>query len=182
MVVFVSLVAMASIWLPVVLIERRNIHIPATFEFLLTLFIYSSLFLGEVQQYYTKFWWWDTVLHTGSAIGLGFVGFLVIHSVYRRGALQSNAGMLALFSFCFALSLGALWEIFEFGMDSSFGLNMQKSGLIDTMWDLIVDAIGAFIVSVAGYFYVKRKRRGFGIFHYFLTAYLKKNIKVKKDI
>lgn len=180
--VFVSLVAMASIWLPIILIKKRNIYIPATFEFLLTLFIYASLFLGEAQQYYTKFWWWDTVLHTGSAIGLGFVGFLIVHSVYQRGSLRSNAGMLALFSFCFALSLGALWEIVEFGMDSFFGFDMQKSGLVDTMWDLIVDAVGAVIVSVAGYFYVKRKKHGFGVFHYFLTSYLKKNTRIRKDI
>jgi hypothetical protein len=53
------------------------------------------------------------------------------------------------------LSIGALWEIFEFLMDSLFGLNMQKSGLIDTMWDLIVDALGALVISILGYLYLK---------------------------
>lgn len=61
----------------------------------------------------------------------------------------------------FALGVGALWEIFEFTMDSLFGMNMQKpmlgdpSGLTDTMWDLIVDATGALVISVLGWRYLK---------------------------
>ena len=63
---------------------------------------------------------------------------------------------VALFSFTFAIAIGSLWAIFEYSMDSLLGLNMQKSGLVDTMWDLIVDAVGAFVISVLGYFYMKR--------------------------
>jgi hypothetical protein len=65
-------------------------------------------------------------------------------------------GFVALFAFMFAVGLGALWEIFEFGMDSLFGLNMQKSGLVDTMWDLIVDVAGALVISILGYGYLVR--------------------------
>lgn len=174
-VMFVSLAGMFSVWLPIFFARKRDIHIPISFEFLLTLFIYASLFLGEIQGFYTKFWWWDTVLHAGSGIGLGFVGFLIIYSFYQRGPLKSNPLILVLFSFCFALSLGVLWEIFEFAMDSLLGLNMQKSGLVDTMWDLIMDTIGAFLVSAVGYLYLKHNRYGTGIFRYYLTSYLEKN-------
>lgn len=65
-------------------------------------------------------------------------------------------GFVALFAFVFAVALGALWEVFEFAMDSLFGMNMQKailgdpSGLTDTMWDLIVDAAGALVIAVLG--------------------------------
>jgi uncharacterized membrane protein YjdF len=70
-------------------------------------------------------------------------------------------GFVAFFAFLFALGMGALWEIFEFGMDRFFGMNMQKemlgdpSGLTDTMWDLIVDTLGAWIIAVLGYGYLK---------------------------
>jgi hypothetical protein len=64
-------------------------------------------------------------------------------------------GFVALFSFAFAVAVGSIWEIFEFTMDSFLGLNMQKSGLVDTMWDLIVDALGALVIAVLGYFYTK---------------------------
>jgi hypothetical protein len=168
---------MVVIWIPIRFTKRRRIHIPISFEFLLTLFIYASLFLGEIQGYYTRFWWWDTVLHLASGIGLGFIGFLIVYSVHQKGSLLSNIGILAVFSFCFALSLGALWEIFEFAMDSFFDLNMQKTetGVVNTMWDLIMDATGALLVSWAGYFYMKNKKYGLGVFHYFLTSYIRKN-------
>jgi hypothetical protein len=55
----------------------------------------------------------------------------------------------------FAQGLGSIWEIFEFAMDQLFGLNMQKSGIVDTMWDMIVNAIAAFAISLLGYGYMK---------------------------
>ena len=62
---------------------------------------------------------------------------------------------VALFAFMFAMGMGAVWEIFEFGMDQLFGLNMQKSGLVDTMWDLIVDGAGALTISLLGWSYLR---------------------------
>ena len=63
--------------------------------------------------------------------------------------------LIALFSFTFSLALGALWEIFEFSMDQIFLTNMQTSGVVDTMWDLIADALGAFSMSVIGFLHLK---------------------------
>jgi uncharacterized membrane protein YjdF len=71
-------------------------------------------------------------------------------------------GFVAFFAFCFSVAIGALWEVFEFAMDQSFGMNMQKpflgdpSGLTDTMWDLVVDAIGALTICTIGYHCMKR--------------------------
>ena len=171
---FICVISLIVVWLPSILARNLNVHFPLEFEFLLNLFIYGSIFLGEIRGYFTRFWWWDVVLHTGSGIALGFIGFLILHSLHRNGRLQASPILIASFSFCFALALGALWEIFEFAMDSIFGFNMQKSGLVDTMWDLIVDAIGAFIVAISGYFYIRYQRQGIGIFQYFLNSYFKK--------
>lgn len=63
-------------------------------------------------------------------------------------------------TFCVAMTVGAVWEIFEFTMDMTFGLNMQKSGLPDTMGDLIIDAVGSAIASLTGYLYLKRNSAG----------------------
>ena len=67
-------------------------------------------------------------------------------------------------AFCFALTMGVFWEIFEFGADRLSGFNMQKfrmpgqDGLVDTMEDLIVDAIGAFVACIVGWKYMKKKK------------------------
>ena len=83
--------------------------------------------------------------------------------------------LLTVFSFCFAIALGALWEIFEFAMDSFFGFNMQKTGLRDTMWDMIVNTVGALIASISGYVYLRYGWRGVGIFEHYLNVFFAKN-------
>lgn len=149
--------------LPIMLARRFQLYIPAEFKLLAIAFIFAALFLGEVRGYYTRFWWWDIVLHTTSGFLLGIVGFLLVYLLNETEqiALKMRPGFVAFFAFLFALGVGTLWEIFEFTMDTVFGMNMQKpmlgdpSGLTDTMIDLIVDAIGALVISIMGYGYLK---------------------------
>lgn len=149
--------------LPTLLGRRFNVFIPPEFEMVSVGFIFLSLFLGEVRSYYQRFWWWDAVLHTGSGFLLGIFGFLLVYVLNQEKNIQLHMrpAFVALFSFVFAVAIGAVWEIFEFSMDNAFGLNMQKSGLRDTMWDLIVDTVGAFVVSTGGYIYMKRGMKSF---------------------
>lgn len=138
------------------LIERYyKIDIPIEFEIGIVLLIYGSIFLGELKGYYAEFWWWDLVLHTLTGVIVGLIGFLILLILYRRKHVIAAPVSIALFSFSLAAAIGGIWEIFEFGMDQLFGLNMQKSGLVDTMWDLIVNNMGALLASLTGYFYLK---------------------------
>jgi hypothetical protein len=149
--------------IPFVVERRFRIHIPPQFQLMGIGFAFASLFLGEVRGYYTRFWWWDIVLHTTSGLLLGIVGFLLVHVLneIERIGMQLKPGFVAFFAFLFSVGLGALWEIFEFSMDTLFGTNMQKpmlndpSGLLDTMVDLIVDTVGALVISAFGYYHLK---------------------------
>ena len=88
------------------------------------------------------------MLHTTSGIILKLSPFFVV-----------------MFAFCFAVTMGVFWEFFEFSADRILGTNMQKfrfpelgqDGLVDTMTDLFVDAVGALITSIVGYFYIQKK-------------------------
>ncbi|HSR01700.1 MAG TPA: hypothetical protein VLM20_02825 [Methylophilaceae bacterium] len=148
---------------PVLLEKKLHVYIPPEFVLLSIGFVFASLFLGEVHGYYTRYWWWDIALHTGSGVLLGIVGFLLVHVLNEteKIGVYMKPSFVAFFAFLFAVGVGALWEIFEFSMDSFFGMDMQKemlgdpSGLTDTMWDLIVDTIGALVMSVLGYGYIK---------------------------
>lgn len=148
---------------PLVLVKRFRVTIPPEFEFLATVFVFASLFLGEIRGYYVRFWWWDIVLHTASGFMLGIVGFLLVYVLNEKEEIDIHMtpGFVAIFAFMFAVGIGALWEIFEFGMDRIFDMNMQKamlgdpSGLTDTMWDLIVDTIGAAAIAILGYGYLR---------------------------
>lgn len=156
MVALITTAIVGVTFLPLVLGRRFDVFIPPEFEVLTVVFVYASLFLGEVRGYYVRFWWWDAVLHTGSGFLLGILGFLLVYVLNERSDidLHMQPRFVALFAFMFSVGMGALWEIFEFGMDQVFGLNMQKSGLVDTMWDLIVDSIGALAIALLGWSYL----------------------------
>jgi uncharacterized membrane protein YjdF len=150
--------------LPAIVGRGMNVFIPAEFELLTITFIFAALFLGETRDYYERFWWWDIALHSTSGGLLGILGVLLVYVLNQnpRIEMQMQPGFVAFFAFCFAVAVGTQWEIFEFAMDRLFGLNMQKpmlgdpSGLTDTMWDLIVNTLGALAVTLASYFYMKR--------------------------
>lgn len=148
---------------PFLLEKKLKVFIPPEVVLLAITFVFASLFLGEVRGYYDRYWWWDIALHTASGFLLGIIGFLLVHVLNETEdiGLYMRPGFVAFFAFMFAIGIGALWEIFEYVMDSFFGMNMQKamfddpSGLTDTMWDLIVDTLGALTISVLGYGYLK---------------------------
>lgn len=162
--------------LPLILGARLQVRIPFEFESLAVIFVYMALFLGEVRGYYIRFWWWDAVLHTGSGFLLGILGFLSIYILNESKDvdLHLHPKFVAVFAFVFAMGIGALWEIFEFMMDQVFGLNMQKSGLVDTMWDLIVDGIGAMIISALGWGFYKNQR-GDSFLEKWIDTFIEKN-------
>ena len=158
-VVFAAAGALTLSYLPQFLASQIKVKLPLQFQFIITLFLYASIFLGEIGDYYERFWWWDVVLHAGSAFAFGFVGFLALFLLYSRHKLAASPFLVSVFAFSFGLAIGTLWEVFEFAMDQIFGMQMQKSGLRDTMWDLIIDAIGAGTASCIGYVYLKYKIR-----------------------
>ncbi len=176
----ISFATLLLTFFPVWLEKKYRINIPLDFEFVIIFFVYASLFLGEIGKFYDRFWWWDIFLHSTSAIALGCVGFIILFFLLKAKRITSYPGWTALFSFCFALSIGALWEIFEFSIDRIFGFNMQKSGLTDTMWDLIVDFFGALLTSLSGYAYMKGSQRSF--FVRLIKMFLKNNYNFSEKI
>ena len=154
---------------PALLGHRLPVRIPAEYELLAILFVFASLFLGEFRSYYERFWWWDIALHTTSGLLLGVLGFLLVYVLNesRRIDMHMRAGFVALFASLFAVAVGALWEILEFAADQLLGMQMQKpmlgdpSGLTDTMWDLIVNTLGAAAISGFGWWHMKRDRHSF---------------------
>ena len=161
---FLVLSIMAVTLAPVVLRNRFFLNIPPEFQASAVLFVFAALFLGEIQSYYDLIWWWDIALHGVSGLLLGILGFLLVYVLNEHEPvdLRMRSGFVAFFSFLFAVAVGTLWELFEFVVDLALGTRMQKpmfadpSGLTDTMWDLIVNLLGALVVSLAGYKFLMR--------------------------
>ena len=157
---FIAVITFVLSLLPVLFANRFEIRLPHGFFAAIVMFIFGTIFLGEAFGFYERYWWWDVVLHMGSAVGFGLIGFVFMLMLFEGDRYAAPPLAMAFFAFCFAIAIGTLWEVFEFAMDQLFGLNMQKSGLVDTMADLIVDGLGAFIGAAAGFAWLKGQEQG----------------------
>lgn len=154
---FLSVSSLVFALLPALVRRSLRVYLPIEFDLVTVAFLFASLFLGEIRSYYARFWWWDLALHTMAGFVMGLFGFILVYVLNREQRLHLTMPpvFVGMFSFAFAMTIGVLWEVFEYTMDSFFGMNMQKSGLPDTMGDLIVNTIGAAVVSTLGYLYVR---------------------------
>ncbi|MCI5774723.1 MAG: hypothetical protein MR210_09190 [Erysipelotrichaceae bacterium] len=159
----------AAIIAPSYLEKHLKLEIPSHMMIPYVIFLYCAIFLGEVRSFYYNFAYWDMFLHTLSGGMLGMLGFSIVSLLNKTKAvpIDLSPGFVAIFAFCFAITIGVFWEIYEFSFDGFLGMNMQKfmledgtqfigrAALTDTMQDLIVDCIGAFVATSLGYLAMK---------------------------
>ncbi len=153
-----------------IIFAKYKIVIPKEIQVIIIFFIYFSLFLWEVNDFYEKIFWWDTLLHTFAWIALWFIGFLMMYMLYKAWKVKAPKIIISIFAFSFAMMLWAVWEVFEFWVDEFTTANMQKAkdleliywyfdtrlGVRDTMYDLMIDWIWATIASITWYIYLKK--------------------------
>jgi len=118
--------------LPVIINQRFNIKLPSALEIIIFLFIFASEILGEVGNFYGYFRNWDTILHTTNGFLCAAIGFSLIdilNSSEKFHTIMSPI-FVALVAFCFSMTVGVLWEFFEFGMDTILKKDMQKDEIL----------------------------------------------------
>lgn len=167
------ILGLVTIHLPSILERRLRFELPGLLYGFYIVFLYCAIFLGEVRSFYYLFPRWDSILHFFSSLMTGFFGLMVVTILNRDRHVSMNLSPLfvCLFAFCFSVTIGSLWEIYEFLGDGLFGLNMQKfmtaqgellvghDALRDTMKDIIVDVLGALLASVIGMISIRRGTR-----------------------
>lgn len=165
--IFIAILTIALTFYPSILEKSFGVYLPGSLQIIITLFIFGAQYLGEIKNFYDKIPWWDTMLHTTSGIILGVIGFMFVYLLNKSysNSIKLSPFFVVMFAFCFAVTMGVFWEFFEFSADRILETNMQKfrfpelgqDGLVDTMTDLFVDAVGALITSIIGYFYIQKK-------------------------
>lgn len=149
-----SMLTLIFLSLPFLIERRFKLEFPREFLGVLLLFFYASMFLGTANHFYVRFWWWDKMLHGFSGIIFANLGYLFAMYLQSNEKVSSglNRLLVALFSFCFSVASGAVWEIYEFSMDQIFGTLYQGIGINDTMTDIIADTLGALLFAIFLYY------------------------------
>ena len=127
--------------LPSVLERSLHIDLPDTLEIVILLFIFAAEILGEIQSFYITFPYWDTMLHTMNGFLCAAIGFALVDLLNRneRVSLNLSPFFMAVVAFCFSMTIGVIWEFFEFFMDHVFLMDMQKDTLLNTISTVNLD-------------------------------------------
>lgn len=142
--VFVGVLALVLFMIPPFIEKSFRVELPTTLEIVVFVFIFCAEILGEIEGYYVLYPFWDTALHTVNGFIFAAFGFCLIDILNqsKKFRFQLSPHFLALVAFCFSMTIGVLWEFFEFGWDMIFQLDMQKDSIVNTIGTVHLDPSG----------------------------------------
>lgn len=138
---FICLMVLILFILPFFIQQNFGIQLPTTLEIIILLFIFAAEILGELEGYFITYPNWDTMLHTTTGFLCAATGFALIDILNRNSRIKFHLSPIyvALAAFCFSMTVGVLWEFFEFGMDRLFHLDMQKDTVVQSITSVMLD-------------------------------------------
>ena len=139
---FFGLLTLILLYLPSLVQVTLKIEIPIGLEIAILFFIFAAEILGEINAFYQKIYFWDTMLHTINGFLCAAIGFSLVLLLNNDSRLTFDLSplFLALVAFCFSMTIGVLWEFFECFMDLQFGMDMQKDRVVDAIHTVMLDS------------------------------------------
>lgn len=136
--VFICVLTLFLFVLPSIASSILKITLPSVLEIIILLFIFSAEILGELNSFYPH---WDTMLHTINGFCCAAVGFALVDMLNRnkKFSLKLSPLYLAIAAFCFSMTIGVLWEVFEYSADTFFGKDMQKDTVVSAINSTMLD-------------------------------------------
>ena len=137
---FLCLLSLILFTIPNFIEEKLKIGIPSVLETIIYLFIFSAEILGEINNFYGNIPYWDTILHTLNGFLAAGVGFSLVDLLNENSPKVTLSPIfVAIVAICFSMTIGVLWELFEYGADSIFSTDMQKDKIISTISTVELD-------------------------------------------
>ena len=139
--VFLCILTLLLLLVPSFVQVNLKIELPTVLEITILIFIFAAEILGEIQSFYVKFPFWDDVLHTINGFLAAAIGFALIDILNRnkRAKINLSPFFVAVVAFCFSMTIGVIWEFFEFSMDTFAGLDMQKDTVVHHITSVALD-------------------------------------------
>ena len=125
--------------LPSLIEHTLDIELPDLLESIILLFIFAAEILGEIDAFYIRIPFWDTILHTTWGFLCAGIGFALFDILNRSDSskIKLTPLYMAISAIAFSMCIGACWEIIEYFADCFIGVDMQKDTLvqgINTVW------------------------------------------------
>jgi len=141
---FLCILTLLLFMLPGFVQVSFKVELPVVLEIIILLFIFAAEILGEISEFYVKFPYWDTMLHTLNGFLAAAIGFSLVDLLNRSKKLVFELSPLftAIVAFCFSMTIGVIWEFFEFAMDIFLGFDMQKDTIVHTITSVMLDPAG----------------------------------------
>ncbi len=142
--VFLCLITLLLFNIPHFVNKRLRIELPVELEAIILLFIFSAEILGEIGSFYTHIPWWDTMLHTLNGFLMAAIGFALIDLLNNspKFHITMSPVFVAFVAFCFSMTVGVVWEFFEFFMDYFTLTDMQKDRIITDISSVLLNPSG----------------------------------------
>ena len=139
--VFLCGLTLVLLVLPSILTRALKVELPGTLEIIVLLFIFAAEILGEINSFYVRVPNWDTILHTLNGFLCAAIGFALVDMLNRSDVFSFKLSpvYLALVAFCFSMTVGVMWEFFEYGVDCLLGFDMQKDTIIHAVHSVMLD-------------------------------------------
>ena len=147
--VFYCILTLLLLIVPSFLQIQLKIELPTTLEIIILLFIFAAEIQREVSSYYTHFPYWDTMLHTLNGFLAAAIGFSLVDILNRneKAKFVLSPLYMAIVAFCFSMTVGVMWEFFEFSMDTFFGMDTQKDAIVHSISTVMLDPTGGTAVQ-----------------------------------
>ena len=132
--VFMCILALLLFTIPTIISEKLKIGLPSLLEAIIYIFIFSTTILGEINNFYGIIPFWDTMLHTLNGFLCAGIGFSLVDLLNQNSKKISLSPLyVAIVAFCFSMTIGVLWEFYEFGSDSVIRTDMQKDRVVQSI-------------------------------------------------
>ncbi len=126
--------------LPVFIEKKFKIDLPDGLEIAIYCFIFAAEILGEIENFYGAIPIWDNILHTLNGFLAASVGFSLIDLLNKKiKNFNLSPIFVALVAFCFSMTIGVLWEFFEYSADKFTLSDMQKDSIVTTVSTVTLD-------------------------------------------
>ncbi len=142
--VFVCILTLILFMLPSIIERRLRVDLPDALDIIVILFIFSANILGEIREFYVLVPHWDTALHTINGFLFAAIGFSIVNifNENKRISMTLSPFYMAIAAFCFSMTIGVLWEFFEWGADCILGFDMQKDTVMQTISSVMLHPEG----------------------------------------